>query len=98
VGCRVRVVGAVRTTELNGLEGQIDGLSECPGFDWLVSIAGKPSWRDDGCWNAKTENLEPIVDGLNQVISWADMEGLWQPQGVDGVMGNLQRSFSGAET
>lgn len=29
------------------------------------------------------DRLEPIVDDLNQVITWADMEGLWTPSGVE---------------
>lgn len=27
--------------------------------------------------------LSPIQDPGHQVISWADMEGLWQPKGVE---------------
>lgn len=82
LGMRVRVIDAYADEEiLIGAEGvinELDCVSQCDQVGMLGVTIGD---EDDWCFHAC--QLEPIQPSGHQVISWADMEGLWQPSGVE---------------
>ena len=85
VGCRVRVVGADAYSRQQGVQvgdtGTVAVLHHV-GQIHRVKIDGRPGVVGD-TYALADDELEPIQDPGHQVISWADMEGLWQPQGVE---------------
>ena len=80
VGQRVRIVGDAsrwdpECREANGREGRINHLLDADGLYGVTDSAGVD-------WDCAPYILEPIVDDGRQVISWADMAGLWTPEEV----------------
>lgn len=99
VGCRVRILWSRKFPELAGQEGRIvpvpTGINPFNGHTY-TNLSGRPWAVAPDCWGHPSppsgesywfspfpEQLEPIQDPGHQVISWADMEGLWQPKGVE---------------
>lgn len=82
IGQRVRIVGCInpRMRCHVGNEDVIAGPSRTNPGEWKLVKASHADNGNPCSWHEC--RLEPIVDDGRQVISWADMAGLWQPEGV----------------
>lgn len=87
VGCRVRVANVSGAWEkAAGRIGRITQMGvETNDSDAKTRVEGAIVMFSGQCGvRAPYWALEPIIDpDLNQVISWADMAGLWTPSGVE---------------
>ncbi len=84
VGCRVRIVRADFRPNMLNATARIVRHTKFGSGDWDLDVDGFAPPPIYGYWVVDSDQLEPIQDpDLNQVITWADMEGLWTPSGVE---------------